>query len=112
MSGKDKAIISKMLKYCATISRHTKDMKRQDFEDDEKTQHACALCIIQIGELSKKLSNETKTKHSHISWRDAQDARNFFAHEYEEVNLKTFWATVSESIPQLQKQLGDIVGWG
>ena len=109
MNDKDKVVVRKMLKYCEKVYRYINNMTEQDFADKEETQDACALCILQIGELSKSVSEEMKRSYSQISWREMRDARNFMAHTYETVNIETLWYTASKSIPQLKEQLNDIL---
>jgi len=109
MNDKDRVVVRKMLKYCEKVYRYVDNMTEQIFADREETQDACALCILQIGELSKSVSEETKKSYDQISWREMRDARNFMAHTYETVDIETLWYTVSVSIPQLKEQLNNIL---
>lgn len=63
--------------------------------------NACAMCILQIGELSGRLSDETKDKISDVPWRNIRGMRNILAHNYGEVDPTATWLTVRQDIPLL-----------
>lgn len=63
------------------------------------------MCIIQMGELANRLSDEAKESSRNIPWRVIRGMRNLHAHDYEIVDLKIVWNTLMEDIPALKKKL-------
>ena len=62
MKNEDSIIVRKIIKYCSDIgvllTRFDTDFER--YKTDISFQYACNMCIIQIGELANRLSDETK----------------------------------------------------
>lgn len=45
-------------------------------------QNACCMCILQIGELCKVISEELKIEEPLIPWKEWCGIRDVFAHQY------------------------------
>ncbi|MCG4469264.1 DUF86 domain-containing protein [Lawsonibacter sp. DFI.6.74] len=72
---------------------------------------ATVFNLMQIGELAKtSLSDETKEQITAIPWRQIYGMRNRIVHGYDGVNMLIVWETVSEDIPQLNRELAKILG--
>ena len=100
-------IIKKMIKYCNDVNilltRFNMDFER--YKTDISFQYACNMCIIQIGELANRLSDEKKERSKNIPWRAIRGMRNLHAHDYENVDLEIVWNTLLEDIPVLKQSL-------
>lgn len=107
MYDKDRSIIEKIIKYCLDIDflmkKYQSDL--QTYRTDISFQYACNMCIIQIGELVGRLSDEFLEENTQIPWRAIKGMRNLHAHDYERVDLGMVWNTLTEDIPNLLKQL-------
>lgn len=107
MKNEDILIVKKMLKYCNDINgllvRFDKEFER--YKTDIAFQYACNMCIIQIGELANRLSDEVKQNSGNIPWHAIIGMRNLHAHDYENVDLEIVWNTLIEDIPILKKNL-------
>ncbi len=107
MKNEDIAIIKKMMKYCNDINilmvRFNKNFEQ--YKKDISFQYACNMCIIQIGELANRLSDEVREANEDIPWRAIRGMRNLHAHDYENVDLEIVWNTLVEDIPMLEKRL-------
>jgi len=53
------------------------------------------------GEAVGNLSEEIKSKHKNIKWRDIKDFRNILIHEYFGVDLEIVWKVIDEDLPML-----------
>ncbi len=105
MSNKDRMLLGKMIAYCKQIEQ-TVERFGQDYAVYEKDfiyRNACAMCILQIGELVGKLSVELTQRYPAIPWRGIKATRNIFAHAYGDVDLKVMWETIQRDIPELKK---------
>lgn len=96
MKNEDMQIIEKMIKYCDDIGtlmeRFNTDFER--YKTDISFQYSCNMCIIQIGELANRLSDETKESSLNIPWRAIRGMRNLHAHGYENVDMEIVWNTL------------------
>lgn len=107
MKDRDKEVIQRMIKYCSDIDFLMKKYQSdfQTYKTDISFQYACNMCIIQIGELVSRLSDEFLNVHHQIPWHAIKGMRNLHAHDYERVDLNIVWNTLNEDIPNLLKQL-------
>ena len=109
--NKDIEILKHIIGYCDRIQRAKERFGNsyESFQADYEYQSACAMYILQIGEKATRLSENLKTGHSNIPWRDIIGMRNIFAHDYERVDNKMIWETLSNDIISLRTRCTDIV---
>lgn len=106
---KDDAVyIHQILDAVSKIKAFTKDMPKEIFIGDQKTQSAVIMQLILIGELSKKISPEKK-KMADLPWKDIAGFRNRAIHDYFGIDLEVVWNTLETDIPVLIKQLQAII---
>ena len=111
MKQSDRVILQKMVQYCdhtaSLVQRFgdTEDCYRKDFA----YQFAASMCILQIGELVSRLSEDAKQEAVHIPWRMIRSIRNVFAHDYEKTDHRLTWQTITEDIPTLRNQLLELL---
>ena len=98
------SILEHILTYCgqieATVRRFGDDY--ETFAVDPIYRNAAALCILQIGELVGKLSDEFREQHPSIPWRQIKAMRNIVAHHYGSIDASTTWEIIKEDIPELR----------
>lgn len=111
MKSKDAVILRKMIKYCQDIEYLLEQYERsfEKYQKEISFQYACNMCIIQIGELVSRVSEETMEENREIPWRAIKAMRNLHAHDYENVDLEIVWNTLIEDIPALKEQLENII---
>ena len=107
----NKIVIQKIIDYCNKIETFIKRFGSEfdSYCKDEAFQLSCSACIIQIGELTTRLSEEFKAQHSEIQWHAIKGLRNIHAHEYENVDLEGMWDSLITDIPELKAQLTEIL---
>ena len=71
------------------------------FVRDIKTRKAVVMSIINIGELTKQLPKEFKSKHDTIPWKKIAGMRDIAAHGYHVMSVDIIWTTVKTSLPKL-----------
>lgn len=81
----------------------------EHFRSDQIYRNAVALCILQIGELTGKLTEEFRLRNSEVPWRQIKAMRNIVAHSYGTVDTDTTWEIVTEDIPKLKAYCMDIL---
>lgn len=73
----------------------------RSFKNDLKTFYATTRALEIISEASRRLPDDMKARHPHITWRDMRDAGNLYRHDYDDVSPTLVWKTVGESLPLL-----------
>lgn len=98
------SILEHIVTYCEqieqTVTRFGDDYAI--FASDPIYRNAAALCILQIGELVGKLSNDFRDAHPAVPWRQIKAMRNIVAHSYGSVDPETTWEIITDDIPDLK----------
>lgn len=95
-----------------SITKIEKYLKKDSFEDFKQKDviiDAVLNNLLIIGEASSQLQDEIKKKYNNIPWREIIDFRNIAIHKYHSLNLKMVWSIIKEKIPQLKKDVEDIL---
>ena len=111
MKNRNKVILKKILDYCNQI-REACDMFENDynkFKSSSVFQNACCMCILQIGELCKMLSEELKIKENIVPWKEWCGIRDVFAHQYSNLDYQSAWDTIQNDMPELKRNIERII---
>jgi uncharacterized protein with HEPN domain len=98
-----------MLDFANKAVLFTKGRQRSDMDSNEMLAMATIHLIEMIGESSKTISLEFKSKYSHIPWDLISGTRNRLAHGYIDVDLDIIWTIVTKDLPPLIVQLRKIL---
>lgn len=102
--NRDIGIIEKIYNYCVEIdaANDTFNSSYENFKINSVYKNAVCMCLMQIGELTTKLSDDFKNNNSDIPWREIRGMRNIVAHEYGHIDYETVWETIEDGIPVLK----------
>ncbi|WP_195514357.1 DUF86 domain-containing protein [Enterococcus sp. 1001283B150225_161107_E12] len=98
----DLRILYGSLTYCDDIDQTLNrfDKNYEVFINDRVFFHAVSMSLMQVGEMSNKLSDTFKEETSkEVDWRRLKYIRNLFAHAYSNVNERTVWEFATVFIP-------------
>ena len=109
MRSKDKEILAKIIMYAEKAIDYLGSSSLEMFHTDDKTAAACALNIIQIGELANRLSDEFVEVNSHIPLYKIRGMRNRIVHDYEGMLIPVVYNVIKESLPQLISDIKNII---
>jgi uncharacterized protein with HEPN domain len=98
----DLPYLNHILDAISRIQSYTKNMGREKFSDDPKTQSAVVRELEVVGEAAKRLSMETRQRYPEIPWAEVSGMRDKLIHAYFDVKLEEVWRTVERDIPQLK----------
>ncbi len=103
--NKDINVIEHILNYCLQIDQTVERFgnSQEIFISDAIYRNAAALCILQIGELVGKLSDEFRTEYKAVPWQQIKATRNIVAHSYGTVDPYITWEIITEDIPRLKE---------
>ncbi|MBR1884783.1 MAG: DUF86 domain-containing protein [Schwartzia sp.] len=107
MNIRDKQILEHMVRYCKEIlgALNRFGNSKESFMDDYIFYNACSMSLFQLGELSKRLSDEFRETYLDLPWKEMRTIRNVFAHEYERSDKESLWNTIQNDIPALHEKL-------
>ena len=92
--------------YCSDIANMLERFGEsyRAFQSDAAYQKVIAFDILQIGELSGKLSREYRLATANrIQWSLVKGVRNIVVHDYGSVDLEQLWEIVEVDIPVLRQ---------
>ncbi len=98
----DSIYIDHILNSIDRILDYISGKDRESFEADLVTQDAVVRQLEIIGEATKRVSAELRSKHPDIPWSDMAGMRDVLIHDYLDVDFGVVWKTASEDIPNLK----------
>src|SRR5688572_20071736 len=97
------------MRQCATQATAWSREQGRAWTRDAKTVAAVAHMVAQIGELSRRVSIETKKAHPDTSWTAISGMRNRIYHEYGALDVAVLGETVRRDLPALVRQIDAIL---
>ena len=102
------------MRYCDEISKtHEAFHNDKDLffnkEDGFIYRNSITMPILQIGELTKNLSEEFRTEHSAIPWKSIAGMRDVFAHHYGSIDYEMVWNTSVKDLADLESFCKSII---
>lgn len=91
------------------IEKYLEGVTEEIFNSSDEKQDLVIRRLEIIGEAAKHLPEQYKKEHPDIPWRDIGDMRNVLIHEYFDVDKKIVWKTATKLVPQLKKQIIDLL---
>ena len=110
MNNKDNSVYLKhVMDAINRIEEYTNNISEKRFMDKNIMQAAIIREIEIIGEATKMLGQEFKDNHQSIPWKKIAGMRDKLIHGYFGVDLNAVWKTVKEDIPQLKKEIKELI---
>jgi uncharacterized protein with HEPN domain len=97
--------IRQSIKY---IQEFSKDISIEDFQKDIRTQYAIIRCFEVIGEASKRIPDDYKSKYPSVPWKVMAGMRDRLIHGYDVVDVAILWRTIKIDIPELKKNISKL----
>lgn len=91
------------------IQSYITGLDQTAFTNNLVTQDAVVRQLEIIGEATKRVSKEFRSKYPDIPWSDMAGMRDVLIHDYIDVDFNIVWKTASESIPNLKDLLIKLV---
>ena len=78
----NRVVIQKILGYCNDIEEHMNQINAtyEVYLSNKMFRYSCDMCVLQIGELTTRFSDEFKAQHSEIPWCAIKAVRNIYVH--------------------------------
>lgn len=112
LNERDAHILEHIASYCddiaETVARFGGTIEA--FRADKAYRNACAMFILQIGELAGHLSPDFREEYSQMPWNEIRAMRNIVAHAYGSISIQMTWETIEQDIPALNAFCRDVLG--
>jgi len=76
---------------------------------DETLKRAVIRSLEIIGEATKKIPADFKFKWDTIKWKNMSGMRDRLIHDYMGVNYSIVWDVIKNKIPELHKQIVEVI---
>ncbi len=100
--------VSDILRAIESIEENTNNKSFEKFSVDKNLIDATAMRLQIIGESLKKIPSKFKNNKK-INWKDLEDLRNIISHAYFKVNPTLLFDIVKNKIPELKKEIKNIL---
>ena len=78
-----------------------------EFATDVRSQWAVEMGLIRIGEAVNRIPDDVLRRFPDQPWRQIVAMRNFAAHQYDDLDPRRVWRTVTGDVPKLHDYLQD-----
>lgn len=98
-----------ILESIGLIEQFVAGMELEDFKSDIKTSDAVIKRFENIGEATKNIPDEMKTRYPDVPWKEMAGMRDKLVHFYFGVKHELVWAAIKSRIPSIKPLLRKIL---
>lgn len=109
MSKDPKAYLRHINDECLYIISVSKDLKYEDFIDDETLKRAIVRSLEIIGEATKKIPADIKVKWNTIQWKNMDGMKDRLIHDYLGVNYTIVRDVIKNKFPNMNKHISEFL---
>ena len=104
LSQRDRDILNHIVRYCGEINAAIDIFGHEEeaFKNNPVFRNAVSMPLQQIGELSKHLTDDFISIYTEIPWKQIKGMREWFAHQYIDMNLHIIWHTATVDLLPLK----------
>ena len=109
MEHRDRIILQKVLSEIGIAQEMMEGCTLDQFRQNEMLMRAVGMTVINIGELVKNLTEETRIAYAYIPWKAIAGFRDVAAHKYQTLRMEDVYETVITDFPLPKKQIEEIL---
>lgn len=109
MNHRDIQIIKKVINEIDIASVMMADVSLDEFLGNEMLKRAVCMTVINIGELVKNITDDTRREYKQIPWKAIAGFRDIAAHKYQTLKMEDVFQTVMVDFPELKTNLDKIM---
>ncbi len=102
---RDNEYLLHILESAERIGMFIGSMSKAKFFKDEKTQSAVIREFSVIGEATKRLSEQTRTKERDVEWGQIAGMRDKLIHDYFDIDLGIVWRAAKVDLPRFVRSV-------
>ncbi len=101
--------IKDILESMGLIEQFIEGMELEDFKEDIKTSDAVIKRFENIGEATKHVPEEIKTKYPDIPWKEMAGMRDKLVHFYFGVKHELVWTAIKNRFPAIKPLIKNLI---
>lgn len=105
----DKAYLQHIYEAICDIEKFIENTTFEIFLENKEKQYAVIRAIEIIGEASKNISKELKTKYRKIPWKKITGIRDILIHKYFGIKIERVWEVTQKDLPELKDRIDEIL---
>ena len=105
----EESFLKDILTACHKIEAIVAASNEDLFLADEVMSAAVLHHLTVIGEAISRLSVELRERHQEVPWRQIIAVRNRIVHAYFDLEWQILWITANADVPELQRQILEIL---
>jgi uncharacterized protein with HEPN domain len=109
MKRDDSVYLQHILDAIAKTETYLHGIDETAFNQNSLIQDGVIRQIEIIGEATKLLSDELRSKHAHVEWQDIAGMRDKLIHGYFGVDIDKVWLTAQNDLPVLKVEVQKIL---
>lgn len=102
MPSDAKVVLGDIAENILLAKRWTDGLSVDAFSEDRKTFYAVTRCLEIISEASRRLPDGLKQRGVNVPWSDIRDAGNVYRHQYDQVQERRVYTTVTRYLGELE----------
>lgn len=91
------------------LIEYSRGLSREQFMKDPTLQRAFVRSLEVIGEATKRIPEEFRTRYSHVAWKSMAGMRDKLIHDYMGVDYDIVWDVVINKVPLLYRDIRAII---
>ena len=109
MSYRDKIILKKVISEIDIGDKMIGSTELNEFLNNEMLKWAISMTVINIGELIKNLTDDTRNAYPDIPWKAIAGMRDLTAHKYQTLRMEDVYITAKNEFPELKQKITEIL---
>lgn len=109
MNHRDTQILQKIIREIDIAIEMVHGKSLDEFKSNEMLKRAVCMTVINIGELIKNVTTETRHSNQQVPWKAAAGFRDIAAHKYQTLKMEDVYQTVTGDFLELRKLLTAIL---
>ncbi len=105
----DSVLLRHILDSIAVIEKYLSEITENTFKETSLLQDGVIRQLQIIGEATKKISPDIRSKYPDIPWQDIAGMRDKLVHDYFGVDVDAVWITVKNDLPPLSSKISKIL---
>lgn len=106
---RDELFLLDILEACDRIASRIAGRELASVTADEDLQDIILRRLTVIGEAASKLSEDLRSRHPDVPWKQTISLRHRVTHGYFGLDWRIIWKTITEDLPLLRQQIAEIL---
>jgi|SRR3990172_1225537 len=109
MQREYRAYLEDILDAIRKIEKYTKDLRLNEFKENELALDGVERNLEIIGEAVKRIPDSIKSKKTGIEWKKIAGLRDILIHGYFGIDVEIIWDIIKNKIPALKEKVAEIL---